>query len=749
MRQLRRALLVAAWGAGLLAGRGTTVRAAAAEGPTEPGTPKISAEAASEISGASGFKVEDYAQVRVFEDLHLSPDGDFVLYTTRHLLRGDSGDDPEVFVLATTEGAKPLRLDLPETARAIRWAGNSHSIAFLADDHNLAQVYLYDREQRKVSRISASADPVVAFELSNSGKALAYVTRPKSEETASLYTSLRRRGPGILIDTDTVNVFEVIDPHFASKVYEPNATLWVSQFGGRPKRIDVPGDPGSYASEMHWSDDDSMISVVYIGDDVAQGSTRLERPSLGVLSVTAGKFHIIAAALDAKGVSAGQIFSGGDWIPGQHRIVVKRRLLKGFWNWDYPEWAVATTQPLDDQRDLRWHAVDSDSEAKIHPITPRHVLVEDSIRAVPSLYEWSNKGVRRSDMVAEFDGTTSKFSFARNNMMVAFVSESMIRPPEIYLYRSGYPRSGVRRLSFVNQQIAAKMTASISEITWTSTDGTTVQGWLLAPATSWAKPWPVVTYLHGGPGGPITNNFAANWARWPYPFDVYAAHGIATFFPNYRGSATFGRTFQKPKQLDGEPIDDVITGVKSLVNAGIADRSRLGLSGHSHGGWLGPMVLTRFPMFRACSFAEGMGNAVEAYELLNGRHLREIIVPFLGADLYDAPGRYLELSPDLHFGKVRSANLFESGSEQGLLEMLGLGKASAASGLPTESVTYPLTGHNPTDPMIQRDTAQRNADWFLFWLRDEERQDSDAASQYGRWRTARTDWRARFEHDPP
>lgn len=303
LRQLRGALLVAAWVAGLLAGSGTTGRAAAAEGPTEPGTPKISAEAAAEISGASGFEVEDYAQVRVFEDLHLSPDGDFVLYTTRHLLKGDSANDPEVFVLATTEGAKPIRLDLPATARAIRWAGNSHSIAFLADDHNLAQVYVYDWEQRKLSSISASPDPVVAFELSNSGKALAYVTRAKSEETASLYTSLRRRGPGILIDTDTVNVFEVMDPHFASRVYEPNATLWVSQFGGRPKRIDVPGDPGSYASDMHWSDDDSMISVVYIGDDVAQGSTRMERPSLGVLSVSSGKFHIIAAAFDAKGVT--------------------------------------------------------------------------------------------------------------------------------------------------------------------------------------------------------------------------------------------------------------------------------------------------------------------------------------------------------------------------------------------------------------------------------------------------------------
>jgi hypothetical protein len=152
------------------------------------------------------------------------------------------------------------------------------------------------------------------------------------------------------------------------------------------------------------------------------------------------------------------------------------------------------------------------------------------------------------------------------------------------------------------------------------------------------------------------------------------------------------------------------------------------------------MVLTRFPVFRACSFAEGWGNTVEAYELLNGEHLREIVDPMVGASLYDASVRYLNLSPDLHFGTVTSANLFESGSESGVLEMLSLGKASVANGLPTESVVYPLTGHNPTGPKVQRDSAQRNADWFMFWLRDEERGSTDAAPQYERWRAAKSRW---------
>ena len=737
----------------LLGGPCTAVSAAPAWVPIERGTSHDTSPVAppTGTAGTPKFEIEDYAQVRMFEDLHLSPAGDFVLYTTRHLLKGEADNDREVFVLATIGGAKPTRVDLPPTARAIRWAGDSRLIAFIANDQNLTQVYLYDLQMRTMSRISAGADPVVAFELSNSGKALAYVTRPKPDEieTASLYASLRRRGPGILIDTDAVSLNDVIDPHFGRRVSEPDATLWVSQIGAPPKRIEVPGDPGSYVSKMHWSDDDAMISVLYIGADVPQGPTRLESPSLGVVSVASGRFRAIATAFESQGASPAQFFTGGDWIPGKHRLVIERTIIKDGWSWDHAEWAVINAQPLADQN-LRWHVVESAWDVKIQPITPRLLLVQNTIQALPSLYEWSDGGIRRSNRVAEFDGSTSNFSFARHTNTMAFVGESMVKPQEIYLYGSDASGIRIRRLSSVNQQIAAKLTASVSEMSWTSTDGITVHGWLLAPAGTWAKPWPVVTYLHGGPGSPLTDTFATNWERWPYPFDVYAAHGIATFFPNYRGSGTFGSVFHKPKKSDGEPIDDVITGVKSLVNAGIADKTRLGLSGHSHGGWLGPLALTRFPMFRACSFAEGWGNSVEAYELLNGKHVRQIFAPSLaGADLYDDPSRYLELSADLHFAEVRSANLFESGSESGLLEMLGLGKASAARGLPTESITYPLTGHNPADPLVQRDIARRNADWFLFWLRDEERPDPEAAAQYARWRTARADWRPRFAQDPP
>ena len=140
--EILRALLIAVSIALLFVGGAARVRATANETFSGLGTEKIPAKtASSEVSRGSRFEVEDYTQLRQFEDLQISPDGGFVVYVTRPLLKANSENGREAFVLSTTEGAKPIPLvGLPATARGIRWAGNSQLLAFLADDHDVAQV---------------------------------------------------------------------------------------------------------------------------------------------------------------------------------------------------------------------------------------------------------------------------------------------------------------------------------------------------------------------------------------------------------------------------------------------------------------------------------------------------------------------------------------------------------------------------------------------------------------------------------
>jgi dipeptidyl aminopeptidase/acylaminoacyl peptidase len=336
------------------------------------------------------------------------------------------------------------------------------------------------------------------------------------------------------------------------------------------------------------------------------------------------------------------------------------------------------------------------------------------------------------------DGSSSLFAFGPEPGSAAFVNESLTRPPEIFV-RSGEGKPAWQ-LTRLNSQIATGAFVKASEVTWQSADGTNASGWLMVPAqTGQHGPWPMVTMVHGGPTFPFPDAFAPYFYYWPFPLDAYVAHGMAVFVPNYRGTSTFGRKYQSPDDWARVPADDIISGVKQLIAAGVADPERLGISGQSYGAWLGPHALTRLPIFKASSFAEGTSNQAANYELQDGLSNREMGDVENRANLYDAPQRYLDLSPDLHFATVRSANLFEAGAWSQALEMLGFAKVSRHFGLPTEYVIYPRTAHNPTSLLIQRESAVRNLDWFRFWLKGEGDPDPAKAEQYSRWNRLRNE----------
>jgi dipeptidyl aminopeptidase/acylaminoacyl peptidase len=237
--------------------------------------------------------------------------------------------------------------------------------------------------------------------------------------------------------------------------------------------------------------------------------------------------------------------------------------------------------------------------------------------------------------------------------------------------------------------------------------------------------------VHGGPSFPYPDDFAPYFDYWPYPLGVLAQEGISVFMPNYRGTQTFGRKVASTRGYIA--VDDIVIGVKTLIARGVADPSRLGIAGHSHGAWLGPLAMARSKLFQAASFAEGVANSVVMYELMSGDANREIHDRIIGASLYDAPQLYLDESPDLEFRGLHTAALFEGGSRAAAIYMLGFAKSAKRAGMPTEFLVYPHTGHNITDPALQRESAERNLGWFRFWLQGVETSKIHNPERYRRW----------------
>jgi len=112
-------------------------------------------------------------------------------------------------------------------------------------------------------------------------------------------------------------------------------------------------------------------------------------------------------------------------------------------------------------------------------------------------------------------------------------------------------------------------------ISWTSADGTTIEGVVYKPAGfDPRKKYPLLVVIHGGPTGadqPIVN------ADRYYPLERFVAKGALVLKPNYRGSAGYGEKFRalNVRNLGVGDYADVISGVDALIAKGWVDKDRL------------------------------------------------------------------------------------------------------------------------------------------------------------------------------
>lgn len=129
---------------------------------------------------------------------------------------------------------------------------------------------------------------------------------------------------------------------------------------------------------------------------------------------------------------------------------------------------------------------------------------------------------------------------------------------------------------------------------FTGEDGLPLAGWLFRPVLSPPLPQPTLIWLHGGPEAQERPIFQPL-------FQALLAAGVAVFAPNVRGSGGYGRSFSRADDVGRRfvAITDVRAAVDSLVGAGLADPSRIGVSGRSYGGYLTLVALAWFPeLFR-------------------------------------------------------------------------------------------------------------------------------------------------------
>ncbi|QJD98671.1 S9 family peptidase [Massilia forsythiae] len=256
-------------------------------------------------------------------------------------------------------------------------------------------------------------------------------------------------------------------------------------------------------------------------------------------------------------------------------------------------------------------------------------------------------------------------------------------------------------------------------VAWTS-EGFDVQGWLVGPRTVEAgKKYPMIVQVHGGPAAAVTPRYVSEGESGNVLVREMVRKGYYVFFPNPRGSYGQGLAFSSANKRDfgGGDWRDILAGVDAVLQQAPVDGERLGLMGHSYGGFMTMWGVTHSRRFKAAVASAGVANWISYYGQ-NG--IDQWMVPFFGATMYDDPAIYRAASPIESIKAAVTPTLVLVGErdvECPPAQSLEFWHGLKAQGVPTALVIYADEGHAIRKPEHQRDQRERSLGWFDKYLK--------------------------------
>ena len=200
---------------------------------------------------------------------------------------------------------------------------------------------------------------------------------------------------------------------------------------------------------------------------------------------------------------------------------------------------------------------------------------------------------------------------------------------------------------------------------------------------------PFIAHVHGGP----TSHAGA--ALDP-AIAYFTSRGIGVVDVDYGGSTGYGRAYRE--RLDGQwgvvDVADVLTVMRGLAAAGIADPARLAIEGGSAGGWTVLSALTSADLF-ACGVsrygvADAVALAVDTHDF-EARYLDRLIGPYP-----EAAALYADRAPINHVDALRTPVLLLQGADDRVVppsQSRAFRDALAARGIPHAYLEFPGEGH--------------------------------------------------------
>jgi dipeptidyl aminopeptidase/acylaminoacyl peptidase len=610
----------------------------------------------------------------------VSPDGRFVAYTVRETLWADNSYGMQLW-LANTQTGEILKLTTSKGVnRAPEWSPNGHWLAFISSRDGSSQIFVISPSGGEARQLTTVSTGISAFSWAPDSTRIAFsMADPESQQLTA------RR--------EKYSDFEVIRRDYTM------SHLWVADInGGAPRRL--TGGNRFTVGSFSWSPDGKRLAFD------AQVQPGLSFDASADIYVYNFATDSVKKIVDLDGPD-----TDPEWSPDGKRIVFSSTMGKP--NWFYVDRNLATVSV--DGGEVASITADFDESASPVAWTKDGIYFTAPKKSAVHLFlvDPRTRAVQQVSTVE--NAVYSSLSFTRDFKAVAFVETDANHCPEVYIAK--VKPFAAKPLTDFSVQLKSWNIATREMVSWTSADGSPIEGALMKPADfDPAKKYPLLIVVHGGPGG-VASHATVELNAY-YPKEIWAAKGALILEPNYRGSPGYGEKIRSRlmRNLGPGPFSDIISGVDYLISTGIVDKDRIGIMGWSFGGYISAFVGTNSDRFKAISVGAGVTDW-RTYD--TGSDMRWLARGYLEATPFADPEIYRRNSPINFIRQAKTPTLIDHGEIDPRVPIdnaYQLFQGLIDQGVPVRFYVYKNTTHGIGRPKTLRAVMDHNLDWFNHYI---------------------------------
>jgi len=637
----------------------------------------------------------DVARIRSVGEVAISPSGAAIAYTLsvpREVGGADNGPTWTELHMVGFDGSDDRPFVAGEVnVSQLRWTPDGRYVSYLArrdgDDHR--SLYVIPADVGESLRVYQHETNIEAYDWRRDGRAIAFVAR---EPVPTGLAQLRHQG-------FDMEVYE--EDWQARRLYVVALPEGPEGPVGEPRALDLEGHP----YDVVWSPDGTRLLTDLAPTPLTDDRYMFRR--LHVVDVESGE---VIAKIDNPGK-----LGAFRWSPDGRGI------------------AFISGADIHDPLQGRLMAVPAEGGAlrDLLPELQGHVasfafVSNDRIVYMADVGVGSHVGRVRTDgrdaqvLYEGSEPVASDLSVDVRGRRAALVAETPIRPRSVFALPLER-RSEPVRLTDSNPWLSEVRLGRQETIRWQARDGLEIEGLLIHPLQrAEGERVPLVVVAHGGPESHYRNGWLTGYNTVG---QMAAGKGYAVFYPNYRGSTGRGVAFAEADQGDGvgAEFEDVLDGIDYLIERGLADRDRVGITGGSYGGYFTGWAATRYSeRFAAGVMLYGVTNQLSKTGTSDIPMELELVhwltTPYENLDLF------MERSPITYIQNAETPLLILHGAADARVypgQSLEMYRALKVKGdVPVRLVLYPGEGHGFQRAAARYDCTVRILRWLDHFLKE-------------------------------